>query len=120
MKQISFFTALVLVGAGAAAAEKVAPVPQAFVGQWCGGKPEAKLEIKPNELAFYTSKGTVQAKGPIQAVVLSGDDEVAITARMSGEGQTFTHIVKIKLSKDKKEISVPNMQSTMVGRRCAK
>ena len=113
LSRLPLFTVIFLLACAASAAEKLSKVPPEFVGKWCGGDLETRLEIKANAIEFYESRG------PIKAITRNGD-ELALTARLSGEGETWTHNVKFLLSKDKKQLSVPNADPPLVRRRCAK
>ncbi len=74
----------------ATTAAVAAEIPEAFRGAWsakaadCGkGSDITRLEIAPGELRFYESSGTVTR-------VEGAGQEIAVTARYTGEGETWT------------------------------
>lgn len=78
-----------------------ATVPDRFVGYWAGS-PEScgsdtddlVLRIAPRHISYWDSEG------PIKAVVVHGDVEIALISELSGEGETWLSTAKFKLSKD--------------------
>ena len=85
----------------ALAAHGTASVPERFVGHWAGS-PEAcgsdtddlVLRIAPGHITYWESDG------PIRAVVARADDEIALIAELSGEGETWLSPVRFRLSVD--------------------
>ena len=114
MKRLSFFVGLLLIAVSAVAAERVAKVPQEFVGRWCNAASESLLEIKGNEISFYESQG------PIKAIVVNGESEIALIAELSGEGETWLATAQFELSKDKKQLIDPTTKPPYVRRRCSR
>lgn len=114
MRRLTFVLGTLLVTAGAVASERVAKVPQAFLGQWCNADSESLLEIKSSEISYYESQG------PIKAIVKSGDREIALIAELSGEGETWLATAQFELSKDKKQLTDPTTKPPYVRRRCSR
>ncbi len=108
--------------AAPAAPAKPTAVPAAFIGEWnsdpkaCStGQNESRLRIGADRIDFYESGG------PITAVTLKSPTEVAITATLSGEGETWTDVTSFRLSADGKTLtdaSVPGEESPTSRTRC--
>lgn len=100
-----------------------ATVPAAFIGEWnsdpkdCGkGHGEGTLTIEAHRIFFYESGG------PIEAVTLKSPREIAIAARLTGEGETWTDVTSFRLSADGKTLtdaSVPGEAQPFVRTRCS-
>ena len=99
-------TGLLIVGIAhpAMAAEVMEGVPTQFLGGWnsvlahCGtSQNDSSLRIESDHIYFWESDG------PILAVVVQGQHELAIIVELSGEGQTWLSTAQFKLSpaKDK-------------------
>lgn len=76
-------------------------VPQQFRGEWnatprhCGtGLNDSRLVIGAGYIKFYESQGE------IHAVVARGQNELALIAELSGEGDTWLHYSHFTLSED--------------------
>lgn len=73
-------------------------IPAAFFGEWnmepaaCGtGLNDSRLVIEPARIRFYESVGE------IERVAADGADRIAITARMSGEGETWRDSYRFRI-----------------------
>ena len=98
-------------------------VPPAFLGEWnydlpaCGkGTDDSRLHITPNSLRFWESSG------PILSVKVHSTREISLTARLSGEGETWTTDLRYRLSADGKELADITEGETdpFVRKRCPK
>jgi hypothetical protein len=76
-------------------------VPDRFVGQWAGSLDDCgsdtddlALRITPNHVSYWESGG------PVKAVVVRGDHEIALILELTGEGETWLSAVTFKLSPD--------------------
>jgi hypothetical protein len=108
-------------GTAAAAAERVASVPGPFQGEWmadlkgCGSKSDdSRLEIGADRIRFYESSG------PIRAVVVQGDRELALIVELSGEGERWLSFSHFRLSEDGKSLTDVSSEPAFVRHRCAK
>lgn len=95
-------------------------VPPSFQGEWnttpahCGtGVNDSALVIGPDRVAFYESGG------PITKVQVHGPREITLTARLTGEGETFEQSHRYRLSADGDTLTeVAADKSGLVRRRC--
>uniref|UniRef100_UPI003F7EB286 hypothetical protein n=1 Tax=Xanthomonas sp. 0924 TaxID=2835534 RepID=UPI003F7EB286 len=76
-------------------------VPDRFVGQWAGraescgsDADDLMLRIAPGHITYWESDG------PIKAVVVRGDAEIALIVELSGEGETWLSTAQFTLSPD--------------------
>ncbi len=76
-------------------------VPDRFVGQWAGSPSscgsdadDLTLHIAPHHITYWESDG------PIKAVVVRGDTEIALIVELSGEGETWLSTAQFTLSQD--------------------
>lgn len=91
------------------ARDAAAEIPQAFRGEWseiaadCGkGSNVTRLELTPDEVRFYESSGAVTA-------VSGADREIAVTARFTGEGETWTATRSFVLGEDGQTLTSQGM-----------
>lgn len=95
-------------------------VPAAFQGEWnmnvahCGsGVNESRLTIAANRIAFYESAG------PITAVTVHAPDDITISARLTGEGESSVRARRFRLSDDQSELAdVTDGAAAMIRYRC--
>ena len=114
MKAIIIIATLLL-PLSALAGSSIATVPDRFTGLWAGS-PDACgsdaddmiLRIAPDRIAYWESDG------PIKAIVVRGDKEIALISELSGEGETWLSTAKFTLSQDGRRLidntSVPGQQ----------
>lgn len=88
-------------------AEDVAAIPAAFRGEWngdlaaCGsGRSESRLRIEADRVRFYESSGEVTG------VRAEGERSVVVTARYTGEGDSWDRTDRLELSDDGRELRV--------------
>lgn len=100
MKTAFVITALFL-SLPALAGSAGATVPDRFVGHWAGSPESCRsdaddlvLRIAHHRISYWESEG------PIKAVVVRGDTEIALISELSGEGETWLSTAKFKLSRD--------------------
>lgn len=91
---------VIVAGICAAPAQEVT-IPAQFQGEWnenlehCGtGANHARFRIEPDRIRFYESGG------PVRAVVTEGELEMAVIARLSGEGMEYLALLHYRLSPD--------------------
>lgn len=91
----------VIVAGLCATPARQAAIPAQFQGEWnenlehCGtGINHARFRIGPDWIRFYESGG------PVRAVVTEGELEVAVIARLSGEGMSYLSALHFRLSPD--------------------
>lgn len=100
-----------------------ASIPVRFLGEWaaspqlCGsGTDDLALTITPNRVRYRESEG------PVKAVVLRGNTEIAWIAELSGEGETWLATATLKLPKNGQELvdstTVPERE--IVRHKCGK
>ena len=84
-----------------------AEIPASFAGEWnsnlgdCGtDMNDSRLRIEPRKIRFYESVGDVVK------VTLRGARDVTVTARFSGEGETWTASHKMILSPTGTDLTV--------------
>lgn len=96
------FVLVPVIMAGLCAAPVQGPtIPAQFQGEWnenlehCGtGANHARFRIEPDRIRFYESGG------PVRAVVTEGELEMAVIARLSGEGMEHLAVLHYRLSPD--------------------
>ena len=76
-------------------------VPDRFVGHWAGSvdscvsdADDMKLRIGTRHISYWESEG------PIRAAVVRGDNELALIAELSSEGETWLAIAKFEIGQD--------------------
>jgi hypothetical protein len=90
---------VLLAWAGAPLASSSGIVPERFRGVWassprsCASDDDLKIRLDAGHVSFWESSG------PIRSVVAQSD-EIAITAELSGEGQTWLWASTFRLSTD--------------------
>jgi hypothetical protein len=101
-------------------AEKTNMVPVAFRGRWTGAKDrcadagaELELQIKPRELIFHESVGTITRVTRLNAT------KIAIDAAFTGEGESWTKRLEIRTSADGQTLTIANDGQAVVRKRCA-
>ena len=113
--------ALAIAGAAGtvARAETERQVPAQFQGEWntqlldCGGfRNDSRLEIGADRVAFHESSG------PILAVVPRGEQEIALIAELSGEGETWLSFKHFRLSGDRAQLVDITDGSEFARQRC--
>lgn len=97
----ALFIATLLLPLSALAGSGMAMVPDRFVGQWAGSPDSCGsdaddliLRIAPNRITYWESDG------PIKAVVVRGDTQIALISELSGEGGTWLSTAQFTLSRD--------------------
>ncbi|WP_150132038.1 hypothetical protein [Dokdonella koreensis] len=111
----SLFIATLLLPLSPLAGSGIATVPDRFIGQWagspdsCGSNADDMiLRIAPGHIAYWESEG------PIKAVVIHGEIEIALIAELSGEGETWLSTANFTLSQDGRQLidntSVPGKE----------
>jgi hypothetical protein len=111
----ALFLATLLLPLSALAGSGIATVPDRFIGQWAGSpdscgsdSDDMILRIGPDHIGYWESEGT------IKAVVVRGDNEIALISEMSGEGETWLSTAKFTLSQDGRQLidntSVPGRE----------
>jgi hypothetical protein len=95
------FIATLLLPLSALAGSDMATVPSRFVGQWAGSPDSCGLDaddltlrIAPRHITYWESDG------PIKAVVVRADTEIALIFELSGEGETWLSTAQFTLSRD--------------------
>jgi hypothetical protein len=103
----------------ATAAELQSSVPETFRGEWnadpadCSSHlSESQLEISATEIAFYESGG------PLIAIVTRADNEIALIAEMSGEGETWLLYNQFQISDDGSQLTDITDDGGLVRYRC--
>lgn len=95
-----------------------AGIPSDFQGVYdesiaaCATPSQARLEIRPGELRFHESIGTVRK------VAIAAPDRISVTADYQGEGESWQSVRELKLSGDRKELEVSGDGTSMTRRRC--
>lgn len=97
----AIFIFTLLLPLSALAGSDIAAVPDRFVGQWAGSPDscgsdadDLTLRIAPHHITYWESDG------PIKAVVVRGDTEIALISELSGEGENWLSIAQFTLSRD--------------------
>jgi len=87
------------------AASLTTSVPARFIGDWAAspqscdsGTDDLTLRIASNRIRYWESEG------PIKAVVVRGNAEIALITELSGEGETWLATATFKLSKDGRKL----------------
>ncbi len=87
------------------AGNTAAAVPDSFIGHWAGSATSCDsdaddliLRIGARRISYWESEG------PIKAVVTHGDNEIALIAELSGEGETWLATARFKLSSDGRKL----------------
>jgi hypothetical protein len=100
-----FFIATLLLPLPALAGAGMVAVPDRFVGYWAGSPDSCGLDtddlsvrIAPHHISYWESEG------PVKAVVVHGDGEIALISELSGEGATWLSTAKFKLSLDGRQL----------------
>ncbi|OKH17441.1 hypothetical protein [[Limnothrix rosea] IAM M-220] len=93
-------------------------IPSQFQGEWnanldgCGSlSSDGRLVIKPSQLQFYASTGTVSK------IMVTGTAGLTVTAEYSGEGSTWTETDNFQLSSDLSTLT--NLDTGGVRYRCS-
>jgi hypothetical protein len=96
----ALFIATLLLPLSALAGSDMA-VPDRFIGHWAGSPDycgsdadDLILRIAPHHITYWESDG------PIKAVVVRGDTEIALISELSGEGETWLATAQFTLSPD--------------------
>ena len=100
----------------------VTTIPAPFRGEWnavladCGTDlSDSALRISARDMAFYESVGQVSL------VTETGPREIAVKARFTGEGETWTRDVRMQLSQDGQTLTdVSPDVSRFARRRCVR
>ena len=98
--QLLSVAALLSIPLGAVAQDQ--PVPTQFQGKWagslktCPSPGDGRLEIGPNTIRFYESRGKVLA------VRVLDPQSVELDLELTGEGETWRETRKFVLSTDKR------------------
>ena len=93
--------ATLLLWSSVVAGSDMTTVPDRIVGQWAGSPgscgsdaDDLILRIAPRYITYWESDG------PIKAVVVRGDAEIALIVELSGEGETWLSTAQFTLSQD--------------------
>ena len=115
------FSLFVFFSFGAFSAERKDEVPQQFQGDWATdpascqrGRGDSILQIQRDFISFYASHG------PILAVVIQDENEMAIIAELSGEGYTWLSYNLFTLSPDSNQLKDATRKPPFVRVRCQK
>ena len=99
--KIAILIATLLLPLPAVAGSSMSTVPDRFVGRWAGSPDscgsdadDLTLRIGPRHITYWESDG------PIKAVVVRGDTEIALISELSGEGETWLSTALFTLSRD--------------------
>lgn len=102
-----------------AVADSTDGIPAALQGQWTGAKEKCgdpasvqALQVTPDELIFHESAGT------ITKVVRGEKGAVAIDADFTGEGESWTKRLEMRLADGGQRLSVTNDGQTIIRKRC--
>lgn len=94
-------------------------IPVAMQGRWagaaerCGDKAAAlELTVTPDQLLFHESVGTVKR------VTQDKDGRAAVEAAFTGEGQSWTRTLALRMSDDGKALTVVNDGTAVTRKRC--
>jgi hypothetical protein len=94
----AFAATLGLAGCLSVPADDTVGVPSRFQGEWnrnladCGtANNDSTLKLTADRIAFYESAG------PIASAIVTDRTDIAITARMEGEGDTWTSTWRLRL-----------------------
>lgn len=105
--------------APAPAPTPVDTVPAAFLGEWnveaadCGSsRNDSRLVIERDRIAWWESSG------PVTAVTVHGPRDIAVTAELSGEGETWTSTTRFVLREDDSLATTDASGGTLVRHRC--
>lgn len=106
--------ATLLLSSGASAFGSV--VPTQFVGHWAGS-PDA-CDSDADDLVLRVGASHIsywESEGPIRAVVSRGQNEFALIAELTGEGETWLATARFTLSADGQRLvdstSVPGQET---------
>ena len=80
-------------------------VPDPFVGYWAGSLDSCGSDT--DNLRLYIDRHHIsywESEGPIKAVVVRGNNEIALIAELSGEGETWLATARFELSPDGKRL----------------
>jgi hypothetical protein len=101
----ALFIATLLLPLPAIGVDGIATVPDRFIGHWAGSPDSCGsdaddliLRVAPDHIAYWESEG------PIKAVVVRGDTEIALIAELSGEGETWLSTAQFTLSRDGRQL----------------
>ena len=94
-------------------------VPAQFQGEWnsaladCGtDRNDSRLRIYPGSVQFYESKG------PVKAIVPSGDRDMTVIVGLTGEGQSWDQPFKFELDKTRRTLTDVSSDSPFKRYRC--
>lgn len=100
-------------------AKTLASVPAKFRGEWnrspdaCGRhEDDSEMVLAANSIAFWESDG------PITKIVQIDPHALILTARLSGEGETWTTTMRFRLSKDGQALTEIDSDNPFERRRC--
>ena len=108
-------------GTAAPATQRVSAntVPAAFLGEWniepadCGSsRNDSRLVIQRDHIAWWESSG------PVTAVTVHGPRDIAVTAALSGEGETWTSTTRFVLRADDTLAATVASGGTLTRHRC--
>lgn len=122
MRYLTFVFAILVLPAFAAVERSVAPIPAQFIGEWNSHRPDcgtdendSMLVIGPNHLTYWESDG------PVESVVVKSQSEIELTAKLSGEDETWIAEQHLRLSPDGDELTWVNPSGPdFVRHRCPK
>lgn len=102
-----------------AQAEPPAVIPAAFLGEWnmvredCGtSRNDSRLVVEPGRIAWWESSG------PVTGVRVRAKDDIEVTARLSGEGETWESATRFKLEGADTLVTTDAMGGSLTRKRC--
>ena len=111
--------ATLLAACASAPTDDTVGVPERFRGEWnrnladCGtGNNDSVLKLSADRIAFYESGGQ------ITSAFVSDVEYLAVTARMEGEGETWTGSYRFRLTDAHNTLTDVSTSTGMVRYRC--
>ena len=102
-----------------AEAEPPAVIPAAFLGEWnmvredCGtSRNDSRLVVEPGRIAWWESSG------PVTAVRVRAEGDIEVTARLSGEGETWESATRFRLEEADTLVSTDASGGSLTRKRC--
>ena len=94
-------TTLLLLPLPLLAGSAAATVPDRFIGYWAGSPTSCGSDV--DDLILHIGARQIsywESEGPIKAAITRGNNEIALIAELSGEGETWLATATFKLSQD--------------------
>ena len=102
-----------------AQAEPPAVIPAAFLGEWnmvredCGSsRNDSRLVVEPSHIAWWESSG------PVTGVRVRAKDDIEVTARLSGEGETWESATRFRLEEADTLVTTDASGGSLTRKRC--